>query len=54
MPDLIGKSREDVINILENLKLKYHFKGTGKAIMQRPEPGTEVDINSIIEVEFSN
>lgn len=52
MPDLIGKSREDVINILENLKLKYHFKGTGKAIMQRPEPGTEVDINSIIEVEF--
>lgn len=54
MPDLIGKSREDVINILENLKLKYHFKGEGKAIKQRPEPGIEVDINSNVEVEFSN
>ncbi|MCF6460000.1 penicillin-binding transpeptidase domain-containing protein [Clostridium sp. Cult3] len=54
MPDLMGKSREDVIKILEGLNLKYHFKGEGNAIEQNPEPGTEVDINSNVEVEFSN
>ena len=54
MPDVMGKSKEDVIKILEGLDLKYHFKGEGSVMEQRPEPGTEVDINSNVEVEFSN
>jgi stage V sporulation protein D (sporulation-specific penicillin-binding protein) len=54
MPNLIGKSREDVIKILDGLNLKYQFKGEGVAIQQKPESGVEIDINSNVEVEFSD
>ncbi len=53
LPDLIGKSKEDVIKILDGLGLKYHFIGEGTAIRQVPERKTQVDKNSTIEVEFS-
>ncbi|GFN35963.1 stage V sporulation protein D [Tepidimicrobium xylanilyticum] len=54
MPDLIGKSREEIINILNQLGLKYELKGDGKAIKQDPSPGTDIDINYNIKVEFSS
>ncbi|NMB26741.1 MAG: PASTA domain-containing protein [Tissierellia bacterium] len=54
MPNLKGKSRDDVIRVLDGLSLKYQFKGEGAVIKQNPEPGVEVDINSNVEVEFSN
>lgn len=53
MPDLIKKSKDKVINILDNLGLKYQFEGEGVAISQKPEPGMKIDIKSNIEVEFS-
>lgn len=53
LPDLIGKSKEEVIKILDGLGLKYHFIGEGRAIRQVPEGEAQVDKNSTIEVEFS-
>ena len=53
MPDLTGKSKDNVIEILNNLSLKYKLQGDGVVIGQNPKPGVEVDLNSIIEVEFS-
>ncbi|NMA85784.1 MAG: PASTA domain-containing protein, partial [Tissierellia bacterium] len=53
LPDLIGKSKEDVIKILDGLGLKYHFIGEGTVIRQVPEGKAQVDKNSTIEVEFS-
>lgn len=54
LPDLTGKSKEDVIKILDGLNLKYQFIGEGMAIKQNPDPNTQVDINSTIQVEFSS
>ena len=53
LPDLTGKTKEDVIKILDGLNLKYQFIGEGKVIKQNPDPNTQVDINSTIQVEFS-
>lgn len=53
MPDLREKSKDEVINILDGLGLKYQFKGEGSVIKQNPEPGMKIDINSNVEVEFS-
>jgi len=54
LPDLTGKTKEEVIKILDSLNLKYQFIGEGKAIKQNPGPDVEVDINSTIQVEFSS
>ena len=53
LPNLIGRSKEDVMKILEGLGLKYYFIGEGTVIKQVPEPNSQVDKNSTIEVEFS-
>lgn len=54
MPDLIGKSKEKVIQILDQLGLKYELIGEGIVVGQDPSPGTEVDVNYNIKVEFSD
>lgn len=54
MPNLKGKSREDVIKTLDGLGLKYEFIGEGTVMNQDPLPGTEIDINYNIKVEFSD
>lgn len=52
MPDLIGKDKQEVIKILDNLNLNYELKGEGKAKFQDPNPGAIIDINRKIVVEF--
>lgn len=54
MPDLKEKSRQDVIKMLDGLGLKYEFIGEGTVVNQNPEAGIEVDINTKVEVEFSD
>jgi len=54
MPDLIGKTKDEVINILDGLNLQYTLEGTGKAFKQNTETGKEIDSNTKIIVEFSN
>lgn len=53
VPNLQGKSSEEVIDVLNDLNLKFTFKGTGKVVNQYPKPGEEVDFNEVIEVEFN-
>ncbi|RKD34755.1 stage V sporulation protein D [Thermohalobacter berrensis] len=52
VPNLTGKSRQEVIKILNKLNLRFNFKGEGKAVSQTPKPGTKVDFNALVKVEF--
>lgn len=54
MPDLTGKTREEVVKILDDLKLKYNFNGNGIVVNQKPKAGSEIDENITVEVEFSD
>lgn len=54
MPELTGKSRDEVIKILDEMNLKYKFNGSGTVTNQKPSSGTEIDENIIVEVEFSD
>lgn len=54
MPFLIDMSKEEVINILEDMNLKYTLAGDGIAIEQSPLPGEEININTQILVNFEN
>ncbi len=54
MPDLLGKTNEEVIKILDDLNIQYNLKGIGRAIKQEPEAGTEIKADENITVEFSN
>ncbi len=52
VPYLTGKSREETIQILEEMNLNYEFKGQGNAINQNPLPGEKITKNTKIVVEF--
>ena len=54
MPNLTGKTREEVVKILDDLKLKYNFNGNGIVVNQKPKAGSEIDENITVEVEFSD
>lgn len=54
MPDLLGKTNEEIISLLDDLGIPYELKGNGKAKKQEPEPGVQIDENVKIVVEFSN
>ncbi|MBC8588502.1 penicillin-binding transpeptidase domain-containing protein [Paratissierella segnis] len=54
MPDLIGKTNEGVVSILDDLGIQYELKGNGKAIRQEPEPGVQINEDVKIFVEFSS
>ncbi len=53
VPDLIGRNTAEVNEVLEILGLNLEETGGGVAFSQYPDPGTEVDKGSTIEVEFS-
>ncbi len=52
VPNLMGKSSDEVVETLNQLSLRFKFEGNGIVINQEPKAGTEVDFNSLIEVEF--
>jgi stage V sporulation protein D (sporulation-specific penicillin-binding protein) len=54
VPDVTGKTREEIINILKGVGLNYEFQGQGKAIDQDPKPGTEVEKNSTVKIKLSD
>lgn len=54
MPDLSGKTKDEVIDILDELNIQYTFQGNGKVIKQSLEPGNVVDLDMNIEVVFSD
>lgn len=52
MPYLVGKSKEEVIKILDEMNLQYTLHGQGNAVVQDPMPGEEVKQNTKIVIEF--
>lgn len=54
VPDLSGKSKDDVIKLLDGLGLTYEFQGEGVAVEQTPEPGIEISINTKVKVVFKD
>jgi len=52
MPNLFGKDKSEVVEILNDLNINYELKGEGKVKSQSPAPGEVLDINSKIVVEF--
>lgn len=52
VPNLTGKSAEEAVDALNQLNLRFKFDGSGIVTNQEPKAGTEVDFNSLIEVEF--
>lgn len=54
VPDLTGATREEAIEVLNQLNLRFEFSGSGVVIGQIPKAGTEVDFNSLVNVRFDN
>lgn len=54
MPDLIGKTNEEVKEILDSINQQYILNGSGKAIKQTPAPGEEVSGEINIVIDFSD
>ena len=53
MPYLEDKTIEEVKVILDDMKLKYNLNGNGTVLKQEPSPGEEINIDTIITIEFS-
>ena len=53
VPNLMNKTKKEVIKILDDLGLKYHLAGEGLVKTQNPLPGTTVKPNANIKVEFT-
>lgn len=54
MPDLLGKTNDEVKEILDSFNQQYILNGSGKAINQIPAPGEEVGGEVNIVVDFSD
>ncbi|MEW8973298.1 MAG: stage V sporulation protein D [Tissierellaceae bacterium] len=52
MPYLIGKSKEEIISILDDMNIQYTLEGQGNAVTQNPLPGEELDYETKVVVEF--
>lgn len=53
MPYLMEKTKEEVINILDDMNIQYTLTGTGTVIKQEPNPGEEISSDTNISIEFS-
>jgi stage V sporulation protein D (sporulation-specific penicillin-binding protein) len=53
MPYLVDKTKEEVINILDDMNIQYTLTGTGTVIKQEPNPGEEINSDTKISIEFS-
>ena len=53
VPNLIGLSLREAAVTCSSLDLELNFKGSGKIIAQRPEPGTRLHRDMVCEVFFA-
>jgi len=53
VPNLIGLSLREAAATCSSLNLKLSYKGSGKVVAQRPEPGTRLHSNMVCEVFFA-
>lgn len=54
MPDLIGKTKDEVMIALDELNLQYTLNGSGVAVSQNPAPGEEISGEINIVIDFSD
>jgi stage V sporulation protein D (sporulation-specific penicillin-binding protein) len=54
VPDLTGKTSQQVTDLLNSVNLRFEYTGTGVVSEQIPKAGTEVDFNSLVQVHFQN
>lgn len=54
MPNLMGLSYKDVVNILDLMGVKYNLEGNGYVVKQNVVEGIIVGNDTTVEIEFSN
>ncbi len=52
LPDFTGKSKRDLMSVLERTDLHFILNGKGWVVSQNPEPGTPVTENMTIELNL--
>lgn len=52
MPYLVGKTKNEVISILDDMNLQYTLNGQGLASSQDPTPGMEIVLDTKIVIDF--
>ena len=52
VPDFTGKTRKDLLPLLENQNIKLNINGSGWVTSQSPEPGTPISENMVIELNL--
>ena len=50
VPDFIGKSKRDLLPLLNNSKVNLVIRGEGWVTKQSPDPGTPISENLTIEL----
>ena len=52
VPDFTGKTRKDLLPLLEKTNVKFNINGSGWVTSQSPEPGTQITENMVIELNL--
>ena len=52
VPDFTGKSKKDLLPLMEKSEIKLNINGSGWVTSQNPEPGTPVTENMVIELNL--
>lgn len=52
MPDLKGKNKEEIVNLLEKMKLEYDIQGEGVLKTQNPEPDSKITKDTKIQIKL--
>ncbi len=52
MPELKGKNKEEIVNILEKMNLEYNIQGEGVCKKQSPEPGSKLTKETKIQINL--
>jgi len=52
VPDFTGKSKKDLLSLLEHYSIKLNINGNGWVTSQNPAPGTPITENMVIELNL--
>lgn len=54
VPNLIGRERDEVVEVLNNINIKFKMDGEGKVVSQSPKAGTIVNYNTEVRINLEN
>ena len=52
VPDFTGKSKRELLPLIENKTVQLHINGSGWVVSQNPTPGTPITENMVIELNL--